>query len=47
MAKQYIMKGLDAAFWHRVQAKAASEDRSVKAIILRLLTQWLDQGEGR
>ncbi len=43
MAKQYIMKGLDAAFWQRVKEKALSEQQSVKDIIVSLLTEWLSR----
>ena len=42
MAKQYIMKGLDAAFWQRVKEKALSEQTTVKDKIVALLTSWLN-----
>jgi hypothetical protein len=37
----FILRNLDAAFWQRVQAKAAAEGSTVKAVILRLLAAWL------
>jgi hypothetical protein len=37
----FILRNLDPEFWSRVQAKAAREGVTVKALILRLLTQWL------
>jgi hypothetical protein len=37
----FILRNLDAAFWTRVQAKAAAEGSTVKAVILRLLAAWL------
>lgn len=41
MAKQYIMKGLDADWWQRVKEKALKQQQSVKDIIVSLLTEWL------
>jgi hypothetical protein len=37
----FILRNLDPEFWARVQAKAIAEGTTVKAVILRLLTQWL------
>jgi PKD domain-containing protein len=37
----FILRNLDPIFWARVQAKAAAEGTTVKALILRLLTVWL------
>lgn len=37
----FILRNLDPDFWQRVQAKASAEGVSVKALILRLLGQWL------
>jgi hypothetical protein len=37
----FILRNLDPDFWSRVQAKATREGVTVKALILRLLTQWL------
>jgi hypothetical protein len=32
---------VDTAFWKRVKSKASREGRTVKWVILNLLTQWL------
>lgn len=37
----FILRNLDPDFWSQVQAKATREGVTVKALILRLLTQWL------
>jgi hypothetical protein len=37
----FILRNLNPEFWQRVQAKAAAEGSTVKAVILRLLTAWL------
>lgn len=37
----FILRDLNPEFWQRVQAKAAAEGTTVKALILRLLTTWL------
>jgi hypothetical protein len=37
----FILRQLDPEFWAKVQAKAAAEGTTVKAVILRLLTAWL------
>ena len=37
----FILRNLDPEFWAKVQAKAAAEGVTVKALILRLLSQWL------
>jgi Bacterial Ig-like domain (group 1) len=37
----FILRKLDPEFWARVQAKAAAEGTTVKAVILRLLASWL------
>jgi hypothetical protein len=37
----FILRNLDPEFWSRVQAKAAAEGTTVKAVILRLLASWL------
>jgi len=41
MAKQYIMKGLDAAEWQQFKEKALSQQSNLKDIILSLLRAWL------
>jgi len=40
----FILRNLDPEFWSRVQAKAAAEGTTVKAVILRLLASWLAAG---
>ena len=40
----FILRQLDPEFWAKVQAKAAAEDTTVKAVILRLLAAWLAAG---
>lgn len=37
----FILRRINPEFWQRVQAKAAAEGTTVKAVILRLLTTWL------
>lgn len=37
----FILRHLDPEFWSRVQAKAKADGTTVKAVILKLLTQWL------
>lgn len=37
----FTLRSIDPAFWQRVQAKAAAEGVTVKALILRLLAAWL------
>jgi hypothetical protein len=37
----FILRQLDPQFWAQVQAKAAAEGSTVKAVILRLLAAWL------
>ena len=41
MAKQYIMKGLDADLWHAVKVKAAEQGTTVKDVIVAFLTEWI------
>ena len=41
MAKQYIMKGLDADEWQAFKEKAVAQRSSLKDIIVSLLRQWL------
>lgn len=38
----YTMKNLDRTLWQRVKSKAALEGLTVKALIERLLKEWLD-----
>jgi PKD repeat protein len=37
----FILRDLDPSFWTRVQTKAKAEGTTVKAVILKLLAQWL------
>jgi hypothetical protein len=37
----FVLRKINPEFWQRVQAKAAAEGSTVKAVILRLLTAWL------
>lgn len=41
MAKQYIMKGLDEALWHKVKVKAAKLDVSIKDVLVNFLKEWV------
>lgn len=38
----YLMRNIDDKWWYRVKVKAATESSSVKAIVERLLTDWLN-----
>jgi hypothetical protein len=37
----YTMKNLDRSLWQRVKSKAALEGISVKALIEKLIAEWL------
>ncbi len=37
----YILRGIDAELWRQVKAQAALEDLSIKALIERLLREWV------
>lgn len=37
----YILRKIDDDLWHRVKVKAARQSTSVKAVIERLLVDWL------
>lgn len=37
----YILRKIDDELWHRVKVKAARQSTSVKAVIERLLVDWL------
>ncbi len=37
----YILRGIDADLWRQVKAQAALEDLSIKALIERLLREWV------
>jgi hypothetical protein len=37
----YILRKIDDGLWHRVKVKAAQEQTTIKALIERLLADWL------
>ena len=37
----YIIRGIPADLWRKVKAKAATQGVSVRAVILRLLQEWV------
>lgn len=37
----YILRDIDEQFWIRVKTKAAAEAISIKALIVKLLADWL------
>ncbi len=39
----YILRGIDAELWRQVKAQAALEDLSIRALIERLLREWVGQ----
>ncbi len=41
----YILRKIDDALWRRVKSEAALEGSSVKAVIERLLQQWIQSKE--
>lgn len=42
--KRYLLDQIPAGLWVRVRAKAKAEGVSLRALILGLLTNWLEQG---
>ena len=42
MSTSYILRQIDPALWRQVKAKAALENVTIKTVIERLLTAWLD-----
>lgn len=38
----YLMRNIDETWWRRVKVKAAQESTSVKSMVERLLTDWLN-----
>jgi len=42
--KRYMLDAIPAGFWSAVRAKAKREGISLRALILQLLTTWLDEG---
>jgi hypothetical protein len=43
--KRYLLDGIPAGLWATVRAKAKREGVSIRALILRLLTEWAQQPE--
>jgi len=43
--KRYLLDAIPAGLWARVRAKARREGISVRALILQLLTTWLEADE--
>jgi hypothetical protein len=41
--KRYLLDGIPAPLWARVRAKAKRERTSVRALILTLLTAWVEE----
>lgn len=40
--KRYLLDQIPAGLWTRVRAKAKQEGISLRALILKLLTEWLE-----
>lgn len=40
--RRYLLDRIPVPFWLAVQAKAKGEKTSIRAVILRLLTDWLN-----
>lgn len=41
--KRYLLDQIPAGLWARVRAKAKQEGVSLRALILRLLTEWVEK----
>ena len=41
--KRYLLDQIPAGLWREVQAKCKREGVSVRALILKLLTEWIGQ----
>src|SRR5262245_16633536 len=41
-ARSYLVKDVPAGFWRRVEWKARRERRSIRAVILTLLKEWVN-----
>lgn len=39
--RRYLLDRIPAEFWQRVREKARAERTSLRALLLRLLTEWL------
>ncbi len=37
----YILRQIDPKLWHRVKVKALSENLTIKALIEKLISEWL------
>ena len=42
--RRYLLDRIPVSFWLEVQAKAKREKTSLRALILKLLTEWLREG---
>lgn len=42
--KRYLLDQIPAGLWADVKAKAKREGVSIRALILRLLTEWVERG---
>jgi len=40
--KRYLLDAIPAGLWARVRAKAKRDGISIRALILQLLTEWLE-----
>lgn len=39
----YILRSIDPDLWHRVKVKALGERITIKALILKLIVEWLER----
>ena len=37
----YLLRGIDPRLWHRAKAKAAKERLTMRAVLISLLTKWV------
>jgi hypothetical protein len=42
--KRYLLDQIPAGLWSKARAKAKAEGISMRALILQLLTEWLERG---
>jgi len=47
MAQTYLIRKPDEQTWRKFKTLAASEGQTMRAIILRLITAWVDKCEKR
>jgi hypothetical protein len=45
--RRYLLDHIPAGLWSQVRLKAKREGISIRALILKLLTEWLDDEGGR